>query len=247
MYITRIEDRNGNVLESFTPQRKEVISEVTAYSIVKMMQGVIQYGTARGIWAYDLPGNLEVAGKTGTTNDNSDAWFMGYTPQLMAGTWVGADDRFIRFKNENLNGQGARAAMPIWAYFFAKASADPNCGLDASQTFVKPEVMTNDIIIDYINGTTAPLGAEGEDQGNGTVNDYEIPKDIKPEDIKAESDPLEAGKTGVPKPLETKDKQPAKLPDNKPIVTPPPVLKPGEKPKATMPAPIKKPGGGNLG
>jgi len=246
MYITRIEDRNGNVLESFTPQRKEVISEVTAYSIVKMMQGVIQYGTARGIWAYDLPGNLEVAGKTGTTNDNSDAWFMGYTPQLMAGTWVGADDRFIRFKNDNLNGQGARAAMPIWAYFYAKASADPNCGLDASQTFVKPEVMTNDIIIDYINGTTAPLGAEGEDQGNGNINDYEIAKDIKPEDIKAESDPLEAGKTGVPKPLETKDGQPAKLPDNKPLINAP-VLKPGEKPKATMPAPIKKPGGGNLG
>jgi penicillin-binding protein 1A len=244
MYITRIEDRNGNVLESFTPQRKEVISEVTAYSIVKMMQGVIQFGTARGIWAYDLPGNLEVAGKTGTTNDNSDAWFMGYTPQLMAGTWVGADDRFIRFKNENLNGQGARAAMPIWAYFFAKASADPNCGLDANQTFVKPEMMTNDIIIDYINGTTAPLGAEGEDQGNGTVNDYELPKDIKPEDIKAESDPLETGKTGVPKPLETKGGQPAKLPDNKPVVAPAPILKPGEKPKATMPPPIKKPGGG---
>jgi penicillin-binding protein 1A len=246
MYITRIEDRNGNVIESFTPQRKEVISEVTAYSIVKMMQGVIQVGTARGIWAYDLPGNLEVAGKTGTTNDNSDAWFMGYTPQLMAGTWVGADDRFIRFKNDNLNGQGARAAMPIWAYFFAKASADPNCGLDASQTFLKPEVMTNDIIIDYINGTTAPLGAEGEDQGNGNVNDYEIVKDIKPEDIKAESDPLEAGKTGVPKPLETKNRQPAKLPDNKPVVNPP-VLKPGEKPKATMPAPIKKPGVGTIG
>jgi penicillin-binding protein 1A len=241
MYITRIEDRNGNVLESFSPQRKEVISDVTAYSIVKMMQGVVQFGTARGIWGYDLPGGLEVAGKTGTTNDNSDAWFMGYTPQLLAGTWVGADDRFIRFNSENLNGQGARAAMPIWAYFFAKAAADPNCGIDASQTFVKPEVMTNDIIIDYINGTSAPLGAEAEDQGNGTVSDYEVPKDIKPEDIKAESDPLETNKNTAPKQLDPKEKTPAKLPDNKPIVNPP-VVKPGEKPKATMPAPVKKTG-----
>lgn len=239
MYITRIEDRNGNVLESFSPQRKEVISDVTAYSVVKMMQGVIQFGTARGIWGYDLPGGLEVAGKTGTTNDNSDAWFMGYTPQLLAGTWVGADDRFIRFNGANLNGQGARAAMPIWAYFFAKAAADPNCGIDASQTFVKPEVMTNDIIIDYINGTTAPLGAEAEDQGNGTVNDYEIPKDIKPEDIKAESDPLENNKTGILKTTDPKDKIPGKLPDSKQATKP--VLKPGEKPKAVMPSSEKKP------
>ncbi len=238
MYITRIEDRNGNVLESFSPQRKEVISEVTAYSIVKMMQGVVQFGTARGIWAYDLPSGLELAGKTGTTNDNSDAWFMGYTPQLMAGAWVGADDRFIRFNGENLNGQGARAAMPIWAYFYAKAAADPNCGLDPSQTFVKPEVMSNDIILDYINGTTAPVGAEGEDMGNGTQSDYEVPKDIKPEDIKPESDiDLDATKKSQINPNDLKEKQPANKPVNKLTIPSPatPANKPIEKPKATMP------------
>ena len=107
MYITRIEDRNGNVLANFVPTRKEVISDVTAYSVIKMMQGVMTNGTGAGIWGYDMPAGLEIAGKTGTTNDNSDAWFMGYTPQLLAGGWVGADDRFIRFNKESKNGEGA--------------------------------------------------------------------------------------------------------------------------------------------
>lgn len=223
MYITRIEDRNGNVLATFTPKRKEVISEVTAYSVVKMMQGTVQVGTGRGIWGYGMP-SVQMGAKTGTTNDNSDAWFMGYTPQLLAGAWVGADDRFIRFNSENPNGQGARAAMPIWAYFFSKAAADPNCGIDKSATFVKPEVMSNDIIIDYLNESTPLLGGEGEDVGTGTSDDYEIPQNIKIEDISPESDV---------KPKNTTEKK-----DPKTGNTPPP---PADKPKAIMP---KKPGGG---
>ncbi len=117
--IARIEDRNGNVLENFLPaKRKEVISEVTAYSMALMMQGVIQFGTGRRMGGYGVSG--EIAGKTGTTNDNSDAWFMGYTPQLLAGAWVGCDDRFIRFNSTDV-GQGSSAALPIWAYFYNKA------------------------------------------------------------------------------------------------------------------------------
>lgn len=224
MYITRIEDRNGNVLATFTPKRKEVISEVTAYSVVKMMQGTVQVGTGRGIWGYGMPG-VENAGKTGTTNENSDGWFMGYTPQLMGGAWVGADDRFIHFNKESANGQGGRAAMPIWAYFFAKAAADPNCGIDKSATFVKPDIMSNDIVIDYLNDSTPILGGEGEDVGTGTSEDYEIPQNIKLEDIGAESDI----KPATPKAPEKKDNK-----GN----TPPP---PAEKPKAVLP---KKPGGG---
>lgn len=236
MYITRIEDRNGNVLESFSPKRKEVISEVTAYSIAKMMQGVVQFGTGASIWQYDLPSNIELAGKTGTTNDNSDAWFMGYTPQLLAGTWVGADDRFIRLNSANYYGQGAHAAMPIWAYFYAKAAADPNCGLDPSQAFVKPDVMSNDITIDYINGTSAPMSGEAEDQGNGTISDYEVPKDFKAEEIKPESDlNLEETKSSQLKASELKPQ--TKSTDNK---TPQPTNKPVEKGKAVMPAPVKK-------
>lgn len=232
MYITRIEDRNGNVLATFTPQRKEVISDVTAYSVIRMMQGVMTNGTGARIWQYDPPGGMEIAGKTGTTNDNSDAWFIGYTPQYLAGGWVGCDDRFIRFNSKN--GEGGRAAMPIWAYFFDKAASDPNCGIDTRLTFVKPEVMSNDINIDYINGTAPVLGGEGEDMGTGTSSDYEIPKDIKPEEMGAESQfIIEESK----KPTDPKDNKKPGVP------TGTPATKPAEKPKTVMP---KKPGGGTL-
>jgi penicillin-binding protein 1A len=225
MYITRIEDRNGNVLATFTPQRKEVINDVTAYSVIKMMQGVLTNGTGAGIWQHGIPAGLQVAGKTGTTNNNSDAWFMGYTPQYLAGGWVGCDDRFIRFDSKN--GEGGRAAMPIWAYFFNKAAADPNCGIDTKLSFVKPEVMSNDIIIDYINGTNPILGGEGEDMGTGTSEDYELTKNIKPEELGAESDfIIDNKKTTIP---------PASPANNTP--------KPADKPKAILPPPVKKPGG----
>ncbi len=186
MYITRIEDKNGNVLQTNIPQRKEVISEVTAYSVINMMEGVLQFGTGKSIWRYGVSG--EVAGKTGTTNDNSDAWFMGYTPQLLCGVWAGCDDRFIRFSSTAV-GQGATAALPVWGYFYDKASGDKNLALDVASTFPKPEVMQNDISYDWINNVPQELGAEGGDIGNGNSADYggdSIPN-IKPEDIAPES------------------------------------------------------------
>lgn len=188
MYITRIEDRNGNVLQTFIPQRKEVISDVTAYSIVSMMQGVMKYGTGRRMWSYDING--EIAGKTGTTNDNSDAWFMGYTPQLIAGVWTGCDDRFIRFSSTAM-GQGSSVALPVWAYFYNKASNDKSLALDTKSTFVKPDVMTNDIIYDWSGGVPNQLGAEGEDVGNGSASDYgdEVPPNAQPQDLAPESKP----------------------------------------------------------
>jgi penicillin-binding protein 1A len=221
MYITRIEDRNGNVLATFTPHRKEIISDVTAYSIIKMMQGVMQFGTGAGIWGYNLP-FTEIAGKTGTTNDNSDAWFMGYTPQLLAGGWVGCDDRFIRFNTASKNGEGGRAAMPIWAYFMSKASADPNCGLDPKLSFAKPEAMP-EIIINQTDGI--PSGEGDEDSGVPKSNDYDVPKDIKMEDIAPPESQLPEGpKTPKPGDTKSKDTLPSK---RKPNNTPTPVLKPG--------------------
>ena len=198
LMIARIEDKNGNVLENFLPaQRKEVINEVTAYSIALMMQGVIKNGTGQRMGdQYGLVN--EIAGKTGTTNDNSDAWFMGYTPQLLAGTWVGCDDRFIRFSSDV--GQGSAAALPIWAYFFKKVLADKTLGIDRQAKFSKPEIMSNDVIFDYMNTINARTAApaEGEDVGNGTSNDYIIP-DAAPEDIRPESDvPAEKTKPGAP-------------------------------------------------
>lgn len=197
LMIARIEDKNGNVLENFLPaQRKEVISEVTAYSVALMMEGVIKHGTGLRMGnQYGLTN--EIAGKTGTTNDNSDAWFVGYTPQLLAGTWVGCDDRFIRFSSKI--GEGNAAALPIWAYFFKKALADKTLGLDRRAKFSKPEVMDNDVIFDYMNTINGRPAAEGEDGGNGTSEDYLIPSDAPPEEIKAESViPQEKAKPGTP-------------------------------------------------
>jgi penicillin-binding protein 1A len=194
LMIARIEDKNGNVLENFLPaQRKEVINEVTAYSVALMMEGVIKNGTGLRMGnQYGLTN--EIAGKTGTTNDNSDAWFVGYTPQLLAGTWVGCDDRFIRFSSKI--GEGNAAALPIWAYFFKKALADKTLGLDRRAKFSKPEVMSNDVIFDYMSTINARPAAEG---GNGTSEDYLIPSDAPPEEIKAESViPQEKAKPGTP-------------------------------------------------
>ncbi len=215
LMIARIEDRNGNVLENFLPaKRKEVISEVTAYEIALMMQGVMQIGTGRRMASYGVTG--EIAGKTGTTNDNSDAWFMGYTPQLLAGAWVGCDDRFIRFNSTSV-GQGSSAALPIWGYFYNKASNDKTLGLDKNSKFSKPEVMDNDIIFDYLNRLPSNIqqfGAEGEDVGNGNSDDYVIP-DTKPEDIGAESDLPKEKKAEEPKKEEVKP--PAKPAEIKPV------------------------------
>jgi len=231
MYITRIEDRNGNVLATFTPHRKEVISDRTAYSVIKMMQGVMTIGTGAGIANYDMP-SMEIAGKTGTTNDNADAWFMGYTPQLLAGGWVGCDDRFIHFNTESHNGEGGRSTMPIWAYFMIKAAADPNCGIDTKLTFVKPETMP-EININF-NDPTPLLDGESEETGTGKQNDYEVPKGIKAEDILPESQ-LEDDKKITP-PGKTNDNK--NKPSAKPVT---PATLPPNTPKAEMPK--KKPGG----
>lgn len=237
MFITRIEDKNGNVLEQFMPQRKEVISDVAAYSVIKMMQGVTQFGTGRRIWGYGVKG--EVAGKTGTTNDNSDAWFMGYTPGLLGGVWVGCDDRFIRFNSDI--GQGSSAALPIWAYFYTKASADPNCGIDTKATFVKPEVMVNDITYDWINGATNEVSGE-EGMGNGSEEDYTIPDNIVPEYIAPESQlPVnEDPKKNDGKPKKDSSRSDARTPLGQPANPP---VDPKKDPKAVMPK--KPPTGGN--
>lgn len=233
MYITRIEDRNGNVLATFTPKRKEIISEVTAYSVAKMMEGVMRAGTGRGMWSY-VP-DMAIAGKTGTTNENSDGWFIGYTPQLIAGGWVGADDRFIHFNKESAWGQGGRAVLPIWGYFFGKAAADANCGIDTKLTFSKPDMVENEIMLDYLNNTPPVLGAESEDLGTGTEGDYAVPLDIKAEDIAPESQKATDTKPATdPKPTDPKKQ----TPPPPAVVTKPidkPQDKPVDKPKAVLP------------
>ncbi len=170
VYITRIEDKNGNVLARFDTERKEVISQATAYTMTRMLQGPVDIGTAAGLRS--RLGIAEMAGKTGTTNENSDAWFIGFTPQLSAGVWIGCDDRFVRL--EGGLGYGGRAAMPIWEYFYNKAFADKTLGLDKQMKFVAPESLRNESLYDYIDivDQAPPPGAEGANVGNGEADDY---------------------------------------------------------------------------
>lgn len=180
-FINRIEDRNGNVIKRFdySVNRKEATSEATAYKMARMMEGTVNFGTARGLMS--RLGASEMAGKTGTTNDNADAWYMGYTPQLLAGAWVGCDDRFIR--NEGAGGFGGAAARPIWEAFFAKVYADKTLGIDRTARFVKPAQLENEInSADFIpRDSEFEPPAQGEDQGIGNPDDYNyIPTDSKP-------------------------------------------------------------------
>jgi|SRR5690625_5075418 len=146
--ITKIEDRHGNLLQSFAPIQKEIIDEHNAFKMVKMMQGVVDGGTAGRLrFRYGLTGDL--AGKTGTTNNQSDAWYIGYSPQILAGAWVGCDDRFLRFRS-TAQGQGASAALPIYALFMKKATNDPRTGISNKERFIAPDNFVNcqDLSID---------------------------------------------------------------------------------------------------
>lgn len=135
-FITRIEDRNGKVLEEFIPESREVLSEEKAFLMVSLMEGVVSSGTGvRLRYKYNL--NTAIAGKTGTTQNNSDGWFMGITPELVAGAWVGGEDRSVHFDNTS-EGQGASMALPIWAYFFQRVYADKSIKISKG-AFEKPK------------------------------------------------------------------------------------------------------------
>ncbi|MFH0893343.1 MAG: transglycosylase domain-containing protein [Bacteroidota bacterium] len=122
IFVTRIEDKNGNILADFRPKSTEAFSEETACLMLELMKGVILNGTgARLHYTYNL--KYPIAGKTGTTQNNSDGWFIGITPQLAAGAWVGAEDRSVHFRSTDY-GQGAAMALPIWAIFMKKVYAD---------------------------------------------------------------------------------------------------------------------------
>jgi penicillin-binding protein 1A len=126
LFITRVEDKNGNVIESFVPERNEAMSEETAYMMLELMKGVVESGTGirlRLTYGYEHP----VAGKTGTTQNQSDGWFMGIVPQLTTGVWVGCEDRSAHFRTITL-GQGANMALPIWAKYMDKVYEDPELG-----------------------------------------------------------------------------------------------------------------------
>ncbi len=172
VFMTRIEDKNGNLLHEFPlAQSKQILADRDAYTMVKMMQGVIQFGTGRRLNAYNIP--TEKAGKTGTTNDNTDGWFIGYTPELLAGSWVGASDPFIPIYSNNSG--GAEMSAPRWGRFMEKVYADKKLNYGSVKEFEVPIELKNDPIsadptylYNLDNGTdTLP-----EDKGNGDANDF---------------------------------------------------------------------------
>lgn len=136
MFVTRIEDAEGNVVARFQPRMNEVISSESAYKMLEELRGVVDGGTAGRIrYKYNIEG--QIGGKTGTTNRNSDAWFMGFTPQLVSGCWVGCEDRDIHFESMAL-GQGASMALPIWAYYMKKVYRDRTLDYSSAATFDVP-------------------------------------------------------------------------------------------------------------
>lgn len=159
MYVTRIEDSFGNVVATFNPDMREVFSELTYLKMLDMLRAVVDGGTGgrlRRIYGLRAP----LGGKTGTTQSNSDGWFMGFAPRLVAGTWVGGEDRAVRFDNTAV-GQGASMALPIFGMFMQKVYADPKLGYSQNEMFpVVPGNPCENSMSDYDDA-----GATSEPQG----------------------------------------------------------------------------------
>jgi len=136
IFVTRIEDRQGNLISSFIPQSQDAINKHTAYTMLTMLQRVITAGTGgRLVWQFGMK-DMEIGGKTGTSNENRDAWFMCVTPNLVAGSWVGGEDQSVHFP---AGGEGSIMALPIVGEFLTKAYADPRLGLSRNAKFTRPE------------------------------------------------------------------------------------------------------------
>ena len=132
IFVTRIEDRHGNVLANFTSPSQDAISEQSAYTMLGMLKRVVNAGTAGRIRALGL--KADMGGKTGTSQKNSDAWFVGVTPKLVAGAWVGGEDRSIHLSS----GEGSRIALPIFANFMKKVYGDSKLGITEKDQFPIP-------------------------------------------------------------------------------------------------------------
>lgn len=184
--IWRIQDANDRVIKEVKPVVKEVMNEKYAYTMIDLMKGVAEFGTASGELRR-MGIKAEIAGKTGTTQKNSDGWFMGITPKLATGVWVGWEDRATHFWSTG-EGQGAKMALPIWGYFMKKVYADKSLGIRPEDKFVKPTDWTggcNDLnglgggygdeeglrTIDQIKNPTPPPSSQNNQKKEDNVND----------------------------------------------------------------------------
>lgn len=159
--VSHIADGNGNIIADFTPKHTEVISETAYYRIISMLINVVNSGTAHRLRGAPFNLTAEMGGKTGTTNFNSDAWFMGFTPQLVAGAWVGGEERFIHFNGMSM-GQGSAAALPIYGRFMRKVFADSSLPYSQSVRFEFPEGIN--LCADQLSGSS--WGSDEEEQSD---------------------------------------------------------------------------------
>ncbi len=165
-FVTRIEDRYGNVIARFYPERHEAIDAQTAYLMLNLLEGVINEGTgirlrSTNLWRERVTQeygdfSMPIAGKTGTTQNHSDGWFIGVTPKLTAGVWTGADLRSIHFKTIS-SGQGANMALPIWGYFYKKVLADSTLNIsEDNMQFKKPANFNINLDCDEVEQKNTP-------------------------------------------------------------------------------------------
>ena len=231
IFISRIEDKNGNLLQEFTTETKQVINEQDAFTMVKLMEGVVEIGTGRALNSYDIP--AQKAGKTGTTDDNTDGWFIGYTPELLAGTWVGCDDPFIRIYTGTSGGN--EMALPKWGYFMNKVYADKSLNYGTVLNFQEPAALSNDPIYAddaFHNIVNNGDSSEIEDQGNGNAGDFtEAPITTTPTEIPIESKLPGSKKDTI---VKIKAEAPPAKPGDKNITKPLPALKPDDKNKKNL-------------
>ena len=159
--VTRIEDSLGNVITEFTGGKRDALNESVAYTMVTMMENVVNGGTAGRLRStYGLRGRM--AGKTGTTNDNSDGWFIGYTPKITAGVWVGCEDRQVHFQSIALGG-GSNAALPIWGIWMRKVVKDGTLGISENDMFIEPATMS----LPVVSGSSADgVSSESNEEEN---------------------------------------------------------------------------------
>lgn len=176
--IWRIEDANGRVIKEVKPVLKEVMNELYAYTMIDLMKGVAAFGTASGeLRRRGISAGVEIAGKTGTTQNNSDGWFMGITPNLATGTWVGWEDRATHFFGTG-EGQGAKMALPIWAIYMKKVWADKTLNISPDDKFIKPSNWTGNC--SDLQGLGGGYGDEG---GLRTIDEIRNPKVAEPTNI----------------------------------------------------------------
>ncbi len=162
IYVTRIEDKNGNIISKFSAKKKQALSENTAYRMIELMKGVVDAGTSTKLRYHPYSLRNEIAGKTGTTNDNSDGWFIGMVPNLVTGVWVGGEERTIRFLSGTY-GQGSSMALPIWGLYMKKIYENKKLGI-SDDPFKRPS-----------NYDGISIDCSGYDEKEKDINNYLIP------------------------------------------------------------------------